>query len=115
MGGNNTNLLYVNVKDAYSAAALPPLGRSDHNLVYLQPAYITCVRRLPAIDRTFRRWTPEASESLKDCLERTIWSIVLGTQEDGSASDIVSSLLSKQQALDYQQHQGAPEQEETGL
>ena len=27
------DLLYVNVKDAYCSSALPPLGRSDHNLV----------------------------------------------------------------------------------
>ncbi|XP_051238681.1 uncharacterized protein LOC127353460 isoform X2 [Dicentrarchus labrax] len=33
--GNNKilDLLYANVKDAYSSTALPPLGRSDHNLV----------------------------------------------------------------------------------
>ncbi len=89
--GNNTlDLLYVNVEDAYSATALPPLGRSDHNLVYLQPSYIPCVRRLQAIDRTFRRWTPEASESLRDCFEHTDWSILLGTQEEGSVCDIDS-------------------------
>ena len=33
------DLLYANVKDAYTATPLPPLGKSDHNLVYLQPQY----------------------------------------------------------------------------
>lgn len=80
----------MNVKDAYSVTALPPLGRSDHNLVYLQPSYIPCVEKLPAIDRTFRRWTSEASESLRDCFEHTDWSILQGTQEEGSVCDIDS-------------------------
>lgn len=34
---NNTlDLCYINVKDAYNALALPPLGKSDHNLIYLR-------------------------------------------------------------------------------
>lgn len=32
-----TDLLYANVKDAYRATSLPPLGKSDHNLIQLQP------------------------------------------------------------------------------
>lgn len=32
-----TDLLYANCKEAYTATPLPPLGRSDHNLVFLQP------------------------------------------------------------------------------
>lgn len=30
------HLCYRNAKDAYSASALPPPGRSDHNLAFLQ-------------------------------------------------------------------------------
>ena len=32
-------LLYTNVKEAYRVTALPQLGMSDHNLVYIQPQY----------------------------------------------------------------------------
>lgn len=31
------DLLYANVKEAYSVTPLPPLGKSDHNLVHAQP------------------------------------------------------------------------------
>lgn len=57
-----TDLMYANVSDAYSATPLPPLGKSDHNLVYLQPKYRPLVQRQPITLRTFRKWTPEAVE-----------------------------------------------------
>lgn len=41
------DLLYANAKEAYTATALPPLGRSDHNLVLLHPSYRPCVVRQP--------------------------------------------------------------------
>ncbi|XP_014876404.1 uncharacterized protein LOC106938767 [Poecilia latipinna] len=67
------DLLYANAKDAYSASALPPLGRSDHNLVRLSPRYVPLVRRQPVHTRTMRRWSPEAAEALQDCFGSTNW------------------------------------------
>lgn len=32
------DLFYANIGDAYVATALPPLGKSDHNLVHLLPS-----------------------------------------------------------------------------
>lgn len=34
------DLMYANIKDAYISTSLPPLGRSDHNLVHLKPCYV---------------------------------------------------------------------------
>ncbi|KAI4881788.1 hypothetical protein NFI96_011483 [Prochilodus magdalenae] len=42
-------LLKENLKDAYGSSALPPLGRSDHNLVLLIPTYRPVVLRQPVI------------------------------------------------------------------
>lgn len=42
------DLCYVSVKSAYTVVALPPLGKSDHNLMHRIPTYKPCVRRLPA-------------------------------------------------------------------
>lgn len=46
------DMLFANVKDAYRATALPPLGGSDHNLVRLVPTYMPAVKRLPTSTRT---------------------------------------------------------------
>lgn len=43
---NNLDLLYANVQNAYSSSPLPPLGRSDHNLVYLNSCYVPMVKIL---------------------------------------------------------------------
>ncbi|KAI4875852.1 hypothetical protein NFI96_001584, partial [Prochilodus magdalenae] len=71
------DLLYANVRDAYRATPLPPLGKSDHNLVFLQPQYKPLVLRQPTTTRSFRVWSPEAEEALKDCYDTTDWSVLL--------------------------------------
>ncbi|KAI4888277.1 hypothetical protein NFI96_000585 [Prochilodus magdalenae] len=70
------DLLYANVKDAYTATPLPPLGKSDHNLVHLQPQYKPRVRTQPITTRSFRKWSPAAEAALRDCFESTEWSVL---------------------------------------
>ena len=36
---NSLDLVYANVKEAYSATALPTLGKSDHCLIQPTPTY----------------------------------------------------------------------------
>lgn len=76
------------IRQAYSATSLPPLGKSNHNLVFLQPTYKPCVRKLPVTTRTFRKWTLEGSKSLKDCFECTEWNVLLEAEENSSDMDI---------------------------
>lgn len=80
------DLLYANVKEAYIATALPPLGSSDHNLVCLQTCYKPRVQREPATSRTVRKWTPEATEALRDCFESTDWNVLLHSQTPNNTS-----------------------------
>ncbi|XP_069375176.1 uncharacterized protein [Paralichthys olivaceus] len=89
------DLLYANVKDAYSSTALPPLGRSDHNLVLLSPSYKPVVQRHPVKVRTVRKWSPEAMESLRGALEATHWDALYephGEDIDG-LTDCVSEYI----------------------
>ncbi|KAI3360910.1 hypothetical protein L3Q82_013123 [Scortum barcoo] len=72
--GNTLDLLYCNVKDAYKCTALPPLGRSDHDMVHLIPSYLPAVKRLPVTTKTSRCWNPEV-EGLKCCFETTDWDM----------------------------------------
>ncbi|KAI4881888.1 hypothetical protein NFI96_006947, partial [Prochilodus magdalenae] len=71
------DLLYANVKDAYRATPLPPLGKSEHNLIFLQPQYKPLVLRQPITTPSFRVWSQEAEEALKDCYDTTDWSVLL--------------------------------------
>jgi len=52
----NTGHITVNVLAVspcpYNSRALSPLGRSDHNLVYLRPLYKPAVEQQPVITRT---------------------------------------------------------------
>ena len=68
------DLFFANIKEAYTASALPPLGRSDHNIVHLRPVYVPLVHRQPVEPRVVRRWTAESEEALRDCFSTTVWS-----------------------------------------
>ncbi|XP_054866081.1 uncharacterized protein LOC129348770 [Amphiprion ocellaris] len=72
------DLLYANIKDAYSSSPLPPLGHSDHNLVRLQPIYIPMVKKQPPTIRYVKKWSDEATEALQDCFETTDWDVLCG-------------------------------------
>ena len=74
-GGKTLDLLYANVKNAYKCTALPPLGRSDHDMLHLSPSYTPAVKRLPVTTRTSRVWHPEADEALRCCFETTDWDV----------------------------------------
>ncbi|TWW77451.1 hypothetical protein D4764_12G0008410 [Takifugu flavidus] len=76
------DLLYTNIKEVYGVIALPPLGKSDHNLVYVQPQYTPLVQRQAASTGSIRRWTPEAEEALKDCFNITDWDVLLVEHEE---------------------------------
>lgn len=78
-GDRTIDLLYANVRDAYKATSLPPLGKSDHNLVLLQPKYKPKVKRLPVTTRSFRKWSPEAEAALRGCFESTDWGVLQDT------------------------------------
>lgn len=80
-------MLYANAKEAYSASALPPIGRSDHNLVFLQPTYKPCALRQPVTTHTFWRWTPEARETLQACYECTDWEVLQDTEGNRGDTD----------------------------
>ena len=72
------DLLYANAKDAYSSSPLPPLGRSDHNLVHLLPAYIPVVKKQPPTTRYVKKWSEETSMALRDCFESMDWEVLCG-------------------------------------
>ena len=72
-GNNRTiDLLYADVRDAYRATPLPPLGKSDHNLVHLQPLYTPLVQKQPVTTRT-----PEMESALRDCYNTTVWDVLI--------------------------------------
>ena len=81
--------MYANVKEAYTATPLPPLGKSDDNLVLLTPHYKPNIQRQSTITRCFRKWSPEVVEALRDCFESTDWNVLQDTHDEdikGSAT-----------------------------
>lgn len=64
---------YGNVKDAFSASTLPPLGKSDHSVVNLRPKYQRLLEREKPQIKTVKIWNEESIMSLQGCFECTLW------------------------------------------
>lgn len=69
-GERSLDLLYANVKDAFSSFPLPPLGRSDDSLFSaFDPLYMPLAKRQPEIMKTVTSLSEEAYEELQACFE----------------------------------------------
>lgn len=90
-GEKTIDLFYANIKDSYKSTDLPPLGRSDHNLVLLSSKYTTLARRQPVSTKTVRVWSKGACQDLQDCLECTDWSVFY--DEDSKEVDCVTDCV----------------------
>ena len=72
---------YTNVQDVYTSVSLPPLGRSDHNLVQLTSKYRSLVQGEPTVSRTIKEWSADAVQNLKGSLDCTDWGCFMLTQQ----------------------------------
>ncbi|TWW59307.1 hypothetical protein D4764_06G0008370 [Takifugu flavidus] len=74
---------------------MPPLGKSDHNLVLLSPSYTPVVKQQSVTMRTVMKWSNGAMDCLRDALETTNWSALCephGEDLDG-LTDCVSDYI----------------------
>ena len=67
------DLCYGNIPSAYSARAHPPLGRADHNVINLIPAYRQLLKRVKPTKVKVRQWTQDANMQLQGSLACTDW------------------------------------------
>ncbi|KAK0140570.1 hypothetical protein N1851_022449 [Merluccius polli] len=65
---------YSPIPEAYHAMARAPLGESDHNTILLIPKYRQRLRVAKPTVKHCRIWSPQAIETLQDCLDSTVWS-----------------------------------------
>ena len=89
------DLMYANVRDAYTTSPLPPLGKSDHNLICLTPLYTPLVKGQPITTNSIRKWKKGDKEILRDCFETTDWHVMLesfGEDTEGSTHCITDYL-----------------------
>jgi hypothetical protein len=69
------DLCYGNIPSAYSARAHPPLGRADHNVINLIPAYRQLLKRVKPTKVKVRQWTQDATMQLQGSLACTDWGV----------------------------------------
>lgn len=61
---NTLDLCYGNITDAFSVRAHPPLGYSDHNVVFLLPQYKPELKRIKPQTHSITQWSEDAIAQL---------------------------------------------------
>lgn len=88
------DLCFCNIADAYRARKLPPLGKSDHNVVLLMPTYKQALKRNPKTVKQVKVWNDATSDKLSGCFACTDWSVFQEACSDLSELvDTVSSYI----------------------
>ena len=73
---NSTQLyLYCTHRDAYKALPSPPFGKSDHNSIFLIPAYKQKLKQEVPVTRSIRKWSDDADATLQDCFASPDWNM----------------------------------------
>lgn len=60
---------YGTVKDAYTSSVLPPLGMSDHSVVYLRPVYQRLLEKEKPKKKSVKVWDNDKTMALQGCFE----------------------------------------------
>ncbi|KAK0150847.1 hypothetical protein N1851_008046 [Merluccius polli] len=84
------DLCYGNIEKAYYAKALPGLGRSDHNMIWLIPAYQPLIRREKVQTREVKCWSADSTAALRGCLDSTDWDVIMDTSDINDAATVYS-------------------------
>ena len=67
--------LYSTHREAYKAHPCAPFGKSDHNSIFLIPAYKQKLRQEAPVTRSIKMWSHEADVKLQDCFAITDWNM----------------------------------------
>ena len=73
---------YCNIKNAYIAKKLSPLGISDHNMCHLIPVYRQLIKRCKPIEKVVYSWNEEVNSTLLGCMECTDFDVLYNDDED---------------------------------
>ena len=88
------DLCYCNIKNAYKALQKPPLGSSDHNMVYLAPTYRQRIKTVKPEKKIVECWSDDALDQLRGCFDCTDWSVFTDSSDSiDECVDVVSSYI----------------------
>jgi hypothetical protein len=85
---------YSTIRGAYQASRRPPLGRADHDTVYLLPTYRQRLKTAKPQVRTVKRWNQKSIQRLQGCLDCTDWDALTAPCADiHEQTDVVTSYV----------------------
>lgn len=76
-GDRTIDLMFCNVKNAYKVINRPPLGNSDHNMLYCMPLYAQKLKSQKCKEINVKQWSDDSLDTLRACFDCTDWDVLL--------------------------------------
>ena len=70
---NILDLFFCNIKNSYKVIRKPPLGESDHNMLYCLPTYRQKLKSAKPTETVVKCWNEDTKLRLQGCFECTSW------------------------------------------
>jgi hypothetical protein len=88
---------YCNFRDEYKALPRPPFGKSDHDSIFLLPAYGQKLKQETPVLRFVQRWSVQSDSTLQDCFDHMDCDMyrVASDNNTNVYTDSVSEFISK--------------------
>eukprot|EP00061_Rhincodon_typus_P005148 g24321.t1 len=74
-GPNILDHCCTTIKDAYHSIPCPHVRKSDHNAVFLLPAYKQKLKREDPSQKEVLHWSEALEDDLRDCLDSVDWTV----------------------------------------
>ena len=90
---NILDKFYGNIKDAFRSLQRPPIGGSDHNVLFMLPKYVKKLKKEPIEIKYVKVWNDDSVEKMKACLETTDWNVLNGSENVSENADVIASYI----------------------
>eukprot|EP00061_Rhincodon_typus_P004424 g22531.t1 len=74
-GPNILDHCYTTIKNAYCSIPCPHFGKSNHNAVFLLPAYEQKLKQKNPSQKEAQCWSEAVEDCLQDCLDLVDWTV----------------------------------------
>lgn len=93
-GDRTLDLIFCNIKSAYRTIRRPPLGNSDHNMIFCMPTYVQKLKVEKWKKIEIKQWSDESIDNLKACFDCTDWNALIDESCDLDYNvDVVSCYI----------------------
>jgi hypothetical protein len=92
-GHGTLDKCYGNIPDAYKPYSRAPLGKSDHDMIYLLPKYKQKLKQNKPAIKKIRSFNQDNTETLRSCFDCTDWDVLFSSNSIEESTDVITEYI----------------------